>query len=258
MTVREPDRRREPHWPRIDERRFSTTLEHAIPPGLPEHRWVYLWHWPVRIMHWVAALSVVVLMVTGFMIGRPYFLTSSGPSSFVLQWVRLTHFIAAAALVMTALVRVYWLIVGNRFERFPALFPIRPRDWVNMFRMIKFYMLIHPERAPRYLGHNPLQQTFYTITYLAAGLMVVTGFILFGQANPSGIIMNTFGRLAPLLGGMQMVRVIHHVVTWYFPMFIVFHIYLAVRSDLLERSGTMSSMVSGGRFVPIEETYADG
>jgi Ni/Fe-hydrogenase 1 B-type cytochrome subunit len=55
-----------------------------------------------------------------------------------------------------------------------------------------------------------------------------------------------------------MVRVIHHVVTWYFPMFVIFHVYLSIRADLLERSGTMSSMVSGGRFVPVEEKYADG
>ena len=251
------DRHREPHW-KLDDRRMSTTYEQAVPEGLPEHRWVYLWHWPVRVMHWIAALSIVVLIVTGFTIGRPYFMTSGAQSSFGLQWVRLAHFIAAAALIMTALVRAYWLFVGNRFERLPALFPVRPRDWVNMFRMIKFYLLIHPERGPRYLGHNPLQQTFYTMTYVAAAIMAVTGFILFGQATPDGWIMHTFGRLAPLFGGMQMVRVVHHVVTWYFPMFIVFHVYLAVRSDLLERSGTMSSMVSGGRFVPVEEKYADG
>jgi Ni/Fe-hydrogenase 1 B-type cytochrome subunit len=108
------------------------------------------------------------------------------------------------------------------------------------------------------MGHNPLQQIFYTVTYGFAGLMVVTGFILVGQANPDGMIMNTFGRLAPLLGGLQMVRVIHHVGTWYFPTFLVFHLYLAIRADLLERSGTMSSMVSGGRFVPVEEHYVDG
>lgn len=258
MISREPDRNREPHWPTIDDRRMSNTFEQAIPPGLPEHRWVYLWHWPVRAMHWIAALAIVVLFFTGFYIGRPYFMSTSAQSSFTVQWVRLAHFIAAAALVGTIIVRFYWLIIGNRFERLPALFPVRPRDWRNLVRMVKYYLLIHPERAPRYLGHNPLQQIFYTITYGAAGVMVITGFILFGQATPGGLVMHTFGRLAPLFGGMQMVRVIHHVVTWYFPMFVVFHVYLSVRADLLERSGTMSSMVSGGRFVPVEEKYADG
>jgi Ni/Fe-hydrogenase b-type cytochrome subunit len=255
---KQSERDREPHWRAVDERRTSTTFEQAAPQGLPEHRWVYLWHWPIRAMHWIAAASIVVLSLTGFYIGRPYFMSTSAQSSFTLQWVRLAHFIAAGALVATAIVRGYWLIIGNRFERLPALFPVRPRDWRNFVRMVKYYLLIHPERAPRYLGHNPLQQMFYTITYLFAAVMAVTGFAMIGQANPGGVLMHTFGRIAPFVGGMQMVRVIHHVGTWYFPMFVVFHVYLSVRADLLERSGTMSSMVSGGRFVPVEDQYADG
>ena len=258
MTPREDKERREPHWPSIDKRALTTTYEQPLAGAYPEHRWVYLWHWPIRAMHWVAAVCLVVLVVTGLWIGRPYFIVAGPGTNFGLQWVRLVHFIAAGLLVATAIVRAYWLFAGNRFERLPALFPVRPRDWVNMWRMIKFYLMIEPERAPRYLGHNPLQQTFYTITYLMAAIMVVTGFVMFGESNPQGIFMHTFGRLAPILGGFQWVRVIHHVTTWYFPMFIIFHIYLAVRADLLERSGTMSSMVSGGRFVPVEEHYADG
>ncbi len=257
-TLTPQDLDREPHWKSPDDRRMSTTFEEAIPQGLSEHRWVYLWHWPLRAMHWIAAASIVVLILTGFYIGRPYFMSTTAQSSFTLQWVRLVHFIAAGVLIATAIVRTYWLFAGNRFERLPALFPVRPRDWRNLVRMVQYYLLIHPKRAPRYLGHNPLQQTFYTFTYFVAALMVLTGFILIGQANPGGVLMHTFGRLAPVLGGMQMVRVIHHVATWYFPIFIIFHVYLAIRADLLERSGTMSSMVSGGRFVPVEEQYADG
>lgn len=258
MSQQAPDTHREPHWPSFDERRLTTTFEQAIPSGYPEHRWVYLWHWPIRAMHWFAAISIIALSVTGFYIGRPYFMATSSQSSFTLQWVRLAHFLFAGVFVMTALVRMYWLFIGNRFERFPALFPVRPRDWSNLVKMVKYYLMIHPERAPRYMGHNPLQQMFYTLTYGVAFMMILTGFIMFGQANPDGIMMHTVGRLAPLLGGMQMVRVIHHVLTWYFPTFLMLHLYLAIRADLLERSGTMSSMVSGGRFVPIEEHYADG
>lgn len=258
MTGYDPNHDREPHWTAIDERQLTTTYEQFVPQGYPEHRWVYLWHWPIRAMHWSAAISIAVLFLTGFYIGRPYFMATSAQSSFTLQWVRLAHFIAAGVLVATAIVRAYWLFAGNRFERLAALFPVRGRDWRNLWRMIKYYLLIHPERAPRYLGHNPLQQLFYTLTYGIGALMALTGFIMIGQANPDGVIMHTFGRLAPVLGGLQMVRVIHHVATWYFPMFIVFHVYLAIRADLLERSGTMSSMVSGGRFVPVEDQYADG
>ena len=40
-------------------------------------------------MHWIAAACVVVLMVTGFYIGRPYFMTSGEASAhFLMGWVR--------------------------------------------------------------------------------------------------------------------------------------------------------------------------
>ena len=123
--------------------------------------------------------------------------------------------------------------------------------------MIKYYLMIHPERAPHYLGHNPLQQLFYTLVYLVTLLMVVTGFALYGQGNPGGIIFTAFAWVPPLLGGIQIVRFVHHVTTWFFVTFIVLHIYLAVRSDVIERSGAITSIVSGGKFVDATEHYAD-
>jgi Ni/Fe-hydrogenase 1 B-type cytochrome subunit len=231
---------------------------HPAGPRTGEYRWVYLWHWPIRAMHWIAAVSLVVLIVTGFTIGRPYYLPRGNvQGEFFIGWMRLLHFIAAGALVATAIVRVYWLFVGNRYERLAALLPVRRSDWVNMFRQIKFYLMIHPERAPRYLGHNPLQQLFYTLVYLVTLVMVITGFAMYGQANPGGFIRAVTLWVPYLLGGMQNVRLLHHVLTWFFLIFIPIHIYLAVRADVMERGGTMSSIVSGGRFVPKDEEYVD-
>ena len=235
------------------------TLEHPVPPPTGHYRWVYLWHWPIRAMHWAAALSIVVLIGTGFGIGRPYFLPQGQVSgSFVVGWLRLIHFTAAGILVATAIVRGYWLLAGNRYERLAALFPIRRRDWVNMYRQVKFYLMIHPERAPHYLGHNPLQQVAYTMVYVAGMIMVITGFAMYGQANPGGVIRSLTLWVPSLLGGMQVVRLVHHVVTWFFLILIPIHVYLAIRADLLERTGTLSSIVSGGRFVPIDEDFVDG
>jgi Ni/Fe-hydrogenase b-type cytochrome subunit len=238
---------------------FLPTLEHPVPPPSGHYRWVYLWHWPIRAMHWAAAGSLLVLIVTGFALGRPYFLPQgqvAGP--FAVGWIRMIHFAAAGVLVATAIVRLYWLLAGNRYERLPALFPVRRRDWVNMWRQVKFYLMIHPERAPHYLGHNPLQQVAYTSVYVAGTIMVLTGFAMYGQANPGGLIRAWTLWVPQLLGGMQVVRLVHHVLTWYFLIFIPLHVYLAIRADLLERSGTLSSIVSGGRFVPADEEFVDG
>ncbi|HEY7471543.1 MAG TPA: Ni/Fe-hydrogenase, b-type cytochrome subunit [Gemmatimonadota bacterium] len=226
-------------------------------PG-DEYRWVYLWHWPIRAMHWIAAASILVLVVTGFYIGRPYFMTWGEASShYLMGWMRFLHFTAAGVLVATGIVRVYWLFAGNRFERWPALFPIRRKDWVNLGRMVRHYLMIGRGEGPQYLGHNPLQQLSYTGIYLVTIVMVLTGFALYGQANPGGLISSLFGWIPPLVGGVQMTRFIHHILTWVFVIFVPLHVYLSLRVDLLERTGTISSIVSGGRFRPTGRKFED-
>lgn len=228
-----------------------------LPPS-GEYTWVYLWGRPLRYMHWVAAACIVTLAATGLFIGRPYFVPSGDPlSAYLMGTVRFVHFLAAAVLVMTGIVRVYWLFMGNRYERFSALFPFTRGDMKNLVRMMKFYLMIEPGRAPRYLGHNPLQQLSYTGVYVLGIVMVFTGFAMYGQSNPGGFIYTLFNWVNPLLGGAPIVRFVHHVFTWLFLIFIPIHVYLAMRSDALERTGTISSIISGGRFVSSSEEYID-
>ena len=234
------------------------SLAHKAPPPSGNYKWVYLWEWPIRAMHWAAAGSIVVLVVTGFYIGRPYFITSGEASAhYLMGWMRFLHFAAAGLFVATAIVRVYWLFAGNQFERWRALFPVWKHDWINAFKQVKFYLMIQPEKAPHYLGHNPLQQFSYTGMYAIAAAQVVTGFAMYGQSRPGGLWYTLFGWVVPFLGGIQVVHFVHHVLTWAFLAFIPIHIYLALRSDLLERTGTISSIFSGGRFVRSDVKYVD-
>ena len=56
------------------------TFEHPVPLPSGEYRWVYLWQLPLRLTHWIAAISIVVLFLTGFYIGRPYFMPPIAPA----------------------------------------------------------------------------------------------------------------------------------------------------------------------------------
>lgn len=234
------------------------SLGHKIPPPSGDYKWVYLWDAPIRAMHWLAALAMVVLVITGFYIGKPYFITGGAESAdpFVMGWMRFLHFSAAAVLVMTAIVRVYWLFAGNKFERLPALFPLRPRDWANMWKQVKFYLMLEPH-PPAYLGHNPMQQLSYTGVYLVAAVMVVTGFAMYGQSNPAGFFYKAFNWVGVVMGGMPIVRFIHHVLTWVIIIFVPIHLYLALRADTLERTGVVSSIITGGRFVDAKQEFID-
>jgi Ni/Fe-hydrogenase b-type cytochrome subunit len=209
-------------------------------------------------MHWVSVACLVTLTVTGLYIGKPYFMTGGEASShFLMGRVRFVHFSAAAVLVATAIVRIYWLFMGNKFERLGALFPVRAQDWKNLVQMVKFYLMIRPEQASKYLGHNPLQQLSYTGIYLVATFMVLSGFALYGQSNPGGFIYSATNWLGPLVGGMPNLRFLHHALTWAFLIFIPIHVYLAIRADHLERTGVISSIISGGRFVPTGHRFVD-
>ena len=222
------------------------------------YRWVYIWQWPIRAMHWAAALSLLALVVTGFYIGEPYFMTAGEASDhYLMGTMRFVHFAAAGLFVATGIVRVYWLIAGNKYERLPALFPVRPRDWKNLFEQVKHYLMLRSAHAPHYLGHNPLQQLSYTGIYLVAMAQVITGFSLYGLHNPGGFFYAAFAWVAPLLGGAQAVRFVHHILTWVFLIFIPIHVYLGIRADVTEREGAISSIINGGRFVRDDFDYVD-
>ena len=78
----------------------ATTARDASDGGERAYKYVYLWHWPIRAMHWIAAASIVVLLVTGFYIGKPYFMTTGEASShFLMGRMRFLHFAAAGVLV---------------------------------------------------------------------------------------------------------------------------------------------------------------
>jgi len=245
----------------------ATTTPPTSPPPDPRtdaeragYRWIYMWHWPIRAMHWLAAISMAVLVVTGFYIGRPYFAPAPGETvdHFVMGTMRFIHFVAAGVLVATGIVRVYWLFAGNRYERLPALFPLRRRDFRNLLLTIRKYALMQGDAPPHFVGHNPLQQLAYTGFYVLILVQVTTGFALYGLSNPDGFFYRTLGFESTFfLGGVPVVRFIHHILTWAILIFVPIHVYLALRADLTEHTGTISSIVSGGRWVRSDVHYED-
>jgi Ni/Fe-hydrogenase b-type cytochrome subunit len=233
-------------------------LGREVPPRTGEYKWVYLWGAPLRAMHWLAAFAILALVISGFYVGRPYFMVpGEGTLTNLMSVMRRLHFLAAGLLVATAIVRLYWMLAGNRYERAGALVP-GVKDLARIPKIIGNYGLVVPEeKAPHYLGHNPLQQLSYTGMYALAALMVVTGFTMYGQYDPGSIWFRAFNWVGGVFGGMQNVRFVHHITTWAFILFVPLHIYLSLRADGVEKTGTISSIISGGRWVPARKKYVD-
>lgn len=234
-------------------------MESRLTEGPPVvYKRVYLWHWPIRAMHWLAAGCLVVLVITGFYIGRPYFMTAGEPlDHFLMGRVRFAHFLAAGMLVATAIVRFYWLFMGNRFESYKALFPVKREDWTNLVLVVKKYLFIDPQRAPHYMGHNPIQQFTYTAIYALALTQVLTGFYMYGLASPGGFFFTWFGWVGTGLGGAQVARFLHHILTWAWLIFLPLHVYLTVRADIVHHEARVGSIISGGRYVRADVDFVD-
>jgi Ni/Fe-hydrogenase b-type cytochrome subunit len=233
--------------------------EASLSADLPiRYKRVYLWHWAVRSMHWVSVVCILVLAITGFYIGKPYFMAGGEASDhFMMARFRFIHFVAAGIVVATGILRVYWLFIGNKFERWDALIPYTKEDWKNMWLVMKKYLFIQPWKAPHFLGHNPLQQITYSFIYVVALIQVCTGFYMYGLADPGGFFFTTFAWVGSLFGGAQGVRFYHHVLTWVWAIFLPVHLYLTVRADVVHQESRISSMIGGGRYVRSDIEFVD-
>jgi Ni/Fe-hydrogenase 1 B-type cytochrome subunit len=211
---------------------------------------VYVYEAPVRIWHWVMMISMVVLVFTGYLIGSPW----SGPSSEATFTnffgnVRLIHFLAAAVFVVAFVVRLYWAFAGNHHARSIFLPPVWSGSWWNgMFRQGLYYLFMKKE-SPLWIGHNPLAQLAMFVMYvLGTFVIILTGLSLFSEQYAWGSVwMNLFGWVNVLLGGSQMVRLVHHLTMYYLLIFAVIHIYMATREDVMSGQTVVSTMVNGLR-----------
>lgn len=219
-----------------------------------ERKPIYVFEAPVRIWHWLHALSVLVLAGTGYLIANP--LPSIGGEAsehFLMGNLRMIHFIAGYVFAIGFVVRIYWGLVGNKYSRELLYVPFWRRAWWrDFFEEVKYYSFLRRE-APPSDAHNALAQVAMWIFNTLLGLfMIITGFALYGEGLGLGSWADTlFGWAIPLLGGSQEVRMLHIVGMWLFLVFAIIHIYMAIRADIMGSQSSISTIVSGWR------TYKD-
>jgi len=226
-------------------------------PG--DFRYVPVWDWQLRVFHWLAVALIVVLSITGILMGGGRFAyNGTRGDSFYFSYLRLFHFGAGWLLLATAIVRIAGLfLASNRYQRWDALFPIKPRDLRNLFTVMLNYLFCRFDRGPHYIGHNPLQQVAYTAIYGVGMGALLTGFALYALYAPDNPLFHYLIWFDKTVG-IQHVRFVHLAVMWIFLIFIPIHFYLAIRADTVEREGGISSIVSGGRWCRKGTRFEDG
>lgn len=222
------------------------------------YRYVAVWDWQLRFLHWAAFITILTLCLTGWLIGSAR-LTYAGTTTdpYFIGYLRLVHFTAGWLLVSMGILRIAGLFLAStKYQHWRALFPITLKDLKNLYRVGCNYLLCIFERGPHYIGHNPLQQVAYTGIYLMALLAILTGFCLYSAYDANHWLLSPFTWLNELIG-IQYVRLIHLFLMWVFLAFIPIHVYLAIRADTVEREGAISSIFSGGRWCRKGTTFED-
>ncbi len=220
--------------------RFSPQAQEAI----------YVYEMPVRIWHWVNATAIIVLMVTGYLIAKPL-PTMPGEASdhFLMGYIRFTHFAAAYIFAIGFLARLYWAWWGNHHARQLFKLPIlRKNFWSEALFELRWYLFLEPEPR-KYAGHNPLaQMVMFTVLVFNTIFMIVTGFALYSEGEGKGGWADTlFGWVIPMVGQSQDVHTWHHLGMWVMVLFMMTHIYVAIREDIMSRQSLISTMISGWR-----------
>jgi len=232
---------------RVREGHFGEAI---MPPAGVSPGPVYVYSAGIRIWHWVTALCIIALSVTGYFIGSPPpTLTGEAASHFLFGYIRFIHFAAGMVLGVAFLLRIYTLFVGGKHARQIFYVPFwNIAWWKDLVGEIGWYLFL--KKPKEYIGHNPLAHAAMFFMFLLPMLvLLLTGFALFAEgAGISSGWYKVFGWVFGLLGDSMTVHTWHHVAMWVVIIFSMVHMYMAIREDMTHRQTTISSMISGWRF----------
>ena len=199
--------------------------------------------------HWVRVASIAVLTFTGFYIHTPFI--AGGPESGIMASMRFFHFVAAYALVLGLVVRVY-MAFRSTFDADWRDFGI-VRNVKNLPDILGYYLFLKRSHK-RYRKYNPLQAFAYLFTALVIVFAALTGAALY-HGNAFGFIPcpESFRWVNSLMGGESYTRVGHILAMWYFIVFVLIHVYMAIAITWINRDRTLTSIFTGWKLKKHED-----
>lgn len=206
-----------------------------------------------RVWHWVNAVSLVVLFMSGLTISNAHRYLYWGNYGFdpADAWAKVIRFpgwatlptrynLAAArdwhntaAWVFALALLVIWIamLTNGHFRRDLAT---RPRDWSPASWRAALAGHFGKNRDHARAPYNPLQKIAYGALYgIALPLMVATGLAMSPGFEPAA------PWLVDLLGGRQSARSLHFIFAWALFAFLAGHLLLTALSGPITLIGTM-------------------
>jgi Ni/Fe-hydrogenase b-type cytochrome subunit len=215
-----------------------------------DFRYFHVWDWPLRVLHWLWVLCIIGLSATGICIAEGWFLNLGDlQNGFQFGSLRFVHYALGWILIVVMMLRVAcFFMASNKYQSFRTLFPFSKQEWIDLYITAKDYLFAKSYDGPRYIGHNPLQQWSYTAVYGLFTFMIISGLSLYALYEPTNWFYGLFMPLNDWIG-IPYIRLLHLIGMWCFLIFAMIHVYLSILSGNVDRDGTISSMVSGGRWL---------
>ncbi len=173
----------------------------------------------VRLTHWVNAVAVLVLIMSGWQIYNaaplyaftfPSGLTLGGWLAGALLW----HFAAMWVLVLNGLVYLAVGLATGRLRR--RLLPLRPAELKRDLRAALTGRLGHADGA----AYNAVQKALYLGVLLAGVVIVASGLAMWKPVQ--------LQELAALLGGYEGARHVHFLAMAAIVVFLAVHVVMAL------------------------------
>jgi thiosulfate reductase cytochrome b subunit len=189
--------------------------------------------WPLRIMHWVNAIVMLIMITSGWgiydddVIIRGFHFSSFWRLGDWAAWSLNWHFAGMWFLVINGLFYLTYGFVSGRFRE--KLLPIRLSEVVQTVVDTLHFKIAHDDITV----YNAVQKLLYIIVIFAGIAQVVTGLAIWKPVQFSGLVS--------LLGGFQTARVLHFVGMAVIVGFLIVHVALAL---LVPK--TLWAMVAGG------------
>ncbi len=179
---------------------------------------IYLHPLPLRIWHWVNALIVILLLITGIELRIPGIATLPANSAALL-----VHRYLGWAMTISS---VFWLVYALMSGNLRRHYGMREQDFEGTFRQAEYYLFSifkgkeNPFRPSPDERFNPLQKLAYgAIMFVFTPAIVVTG-LLFSNILP-------FRKYILLFNAAKGMDATHVIVAYVFALYLVIHIYMS-------------------------------
>jgi len=202
-----------------------------------------------RWQHWIRAVSILVLIITGFYIAVPFITPEPNPepTNFLQAIIRTVHLVFGFVMIAVVLFKSYLFLFGGRTYRKEIgslIDVINPKIWIQQ---IGYYLFL--TKHPHIKGvYNPLQFVAYIGLYTLFFILIITGLILYVHVYHegfAGLIYEPMLKLEVMLGGLAWVRELHHIAMWGVIIVVTVHIYMAIFNAVFGKEGSMDAIFSG-------------